>query len=90
MPLDDSANLRDDQRRPGWRSQVVQPSNSQDRVDHNDPALMSYPRGINPSQYKKVQIGDSIKYAKVVTVNEATGETVYSGLDLNGLKIIPI
>lgn len=90
LPLDDSANLRDDQRRPGWRSQVVQPSNSQDRVDHNDPALMSYPRGINPSQYKKVQIGDSIKYAKVVTVNEATGETVYSGLDLNGLKIIPI
>jgi len=91
LPLDEQSNLRDDQRRPGWRQQVIQPSNSRDlNANSSDPALSTYPRGINPNQYQKIQVGDDIRYAKVVTVNASTGETVYSGLDLRSLKIIPV
>ena len=90
LPLDDKANTRDDQRRPGWRQQVVQPSNSIEKIDANDPTLLSYPRGINPSLFKKIQIGNETKYVKIVNVNEATGETVYAATDFPGIKIIPV
>ena len=46
-------------------------------------------RGINPSLFKKIQIGNKTKYVKIVTVNAATGETVYSATNFEGLKIIP-
>jgi len=90
LPLDERTNARDDQRRPGWRQQVVQPSNSIEKIDANDPALLSYPRGINPSLFKKIQIGDETRYVKIVNVNEATGETVYSVTDFPGLKNVPV
>jgi len=88
--LDERTNARADQRRPGWRQQVVQPSNSIEKIDANDPALLSYPRGINPSLFKKIQIGDETRYVKIVNVNEATGETVYSVTDFPGLKNVPV
>jgi hypothetical protein len=90
LPLDERTNARDDQRRPGWRQQVVQPSNSIEKIDANDPALLSYPRGVNPSQFKKIQIGNETKYVKIVNVNKATGETVYSASDFQGFKIVPV
>jgi len=91
LPLDEQPNLRTDQRRPGWRSQVIQPSNSQENVDANDPALKSYPRGINPGVYKKLDMGgNQVKYVKIIKTNAATGETVYSAADLEALKIIPV
>lgn len=82
LPLDEQANVRDDQRRPGWRNQVIQPSNAKENIDANDPALTGYPRGIKPSSYQKLRVGNETKYVKVVTVNAATGETVYSPTDL--------
>lgn len=90
LPLDEQGNLRADQRRPGWRRQIVYPSNSDNEIDANDQALSSYPRGVKPSQYQKLQVGEDVKYVKVVSVNQATGETVYSASDFLGLKIIPI
>jgi len=90
LPLDEQPNLRDDQRRPGWRSQVVQPSNAAEKIDANDPALNNYPRGVGPGSYKKITIGNDVKYAKIISTNSATGETVYSAADLEGLKIIPV
>jgi len=92
LPLDERPNARDDQRRPGWRQQVVVPSNTDGRLDANDASLSSYPRGQGPNQYQKVQVGQNgeFKYAKVVNVNQATGETVYSAADFQGLKIIPV
>lgn len=92
LPLDEQANLRNDQRRPGWRQQIVTPSNSENlsATASEDPALSGYPRGISPNQYQKISIGNNnFKYAKVVTVNATTGETVYSVADFQGLKIIP-
>lgn len=88
LPLDEKENVKDDQRRPGWRQQVIQPSNAKENVDQNDPALTGYPRGINPSVYKKITIGNETKYVKVVNTNPSTGETVYSSLDLAGLKLM--
>jgi hypothetical protein len=89
LPLDEQTNARNDQRRPGWRQQVVQPSNAQENDGGNDPALTSYPRGVFPNQYQKIQIGNGneFKYVKIVNVNQATGETVYSAADFQGLKI---
>lgn len=89
LPLDEQHNLRADQRRPGWRPQVVQPSNAKENIDANDPALKSLPRGLHPAKYEKIRFGNDVKYAKIVNVNAATGETVYSALDFQGLKIIP-
>jgi len=90
LPLDEQANLRPDQRRPGLRMQSVQPTNAENVIDANDPALLSFPRGINPSQYRKIQFGTDTKYVKVVTVNEATGETVYSAAEFQGIKQTPL
>jgi len=92
LPLDEQANLRNDQRRPGLRKQFITPSNSENlsSVTSEDPASTSYPRGTSPSLYQKISIGnDNFKYVKVVTINAATGETVYSAADFQGLKIIP-
>jgi len=82
LPLDEQNNSRNDQRRPGWRAQVVQPSNSAEKIDANDPALSSYPRGLKTGSYQKLKVGNEVKYFKVVTVNPSTGETVYSSTDL--------
>ena len=57
LPLDDRGNARDDQRRPGWRIQKVQPSNAEDAVDQNDPALTTIPRGRTP---KKLKNGETV------------------------------
>lgn len=92
LPLDEQPNLRDDQRRPGWRQQVITPSNADNLppVAGEDQALAGYPRGFSPAQYQKIPLGnDNFKYAKIVNVNAATGETVYSAADFQGLKIIP-
>lgn len=92
LPLDEQANIRDDQRRPGWRQQVIEPSNADGQVSLSDPSLSSIPRGLGTGQYEKIQVGENgeFKYAKIVNVNAATGETVYSAADFQGLKIIPI
>ena len=63
LPLDEKANVRDDQRRPGWRIQKVQPSNSETEVDQNDPALSTIPRGRTPRKepvYRLSDITDSL------------------------------
>ena len=86
LPLELEKNSRDDQRRPGWNVKKVQPSNASEIIDANDPALKAYPRGHRPGLYKQIDLGNGkIKYVKIVRVNEATGETVYSAADLNGL-----
>jgi hypothetical protein len=90
LPLDDQVNTRDDQRKPGWKPQVVQPINSDQSIDANDPVLSTYPRGRGPYPYKKIQIGGQTKYVRIVNVNASSGETVYSASDLEGLKIIPV
>jgi hypothetical protein len=90
LPLDEEKNVRSDQRRPGWRSQKVQPSNSPDQIDSNDPALKAFPRGVLPSKYEKLDLGNEIVYMKIMSVNPSTGETVYSvssDADPEGLKI---
>ena len=86
LPFDEQKNSRNDQRAPGWRRQFIYPSNAESTISMNDPALSTYPRGINPSQYQKIQIGNDVKYVKVVSVNAATGETVYSTADFQGLQ----
>jgi hypothetical protein len=82
LPLDDQGNSKSDQRRPGWNSRVVQPSNSIEKVDSNDPALASLPRGLKAGVYRKIKLGNEVKYVKIITVNPSTGETVYSPTDL--------
>ena len=84
LPLDEQANVRDDQRRPGLRQQNIQPSNTDLSVDANDPVLSTYPRGRGPYPYKKIEIGGQTKYVRLVNVNAASGETVYSASDLEG------
>lgn len=90
LPLDEQGNAREDQRRPGWRTQVVQPSNSVDKIDANDPALKNLPRGIDINSYRKVKFGNEIRYVKILNVNSSNGETVYSSLDFTGLDVIPV
>lgn len=89
LPMDEMGNAREDQRRPGWRPQKIQPSNAREKIDQNDPALLGLPRGRNPDSYKKIVIGNEIKYVRVINSNPTTGETVYSASDLEGLSIIP-
>ena len=89
LPLDDQPNARQDQRRPGWRQQVLLPANN-NFASSNDPALTTSPRGVNPYTYKKIEIGGQVKYVRVVNINAASGETVYSASDLEGLQIIPV
>ena len=84
LPLDDRYSPRDDQRSLGGRQQT----NSPDKIDSNDPALINLPRGVNPSTYQKIIIGNEVKYAKIININSATGETIYSTSDIEGLKII--
>ena len=89
LPLDTQGNVRDDQRQPGWRTQKVQPINTDGTIDQNDPALLGYPRGYNPAAYRKIDLGNGlVKFVKIIKVNSATGETVYSATDLDGLRII--
>jgi hypothetical protein len=83
LPLDETANVRSDQRRPGWRVQRVQPYPG--GIDKNDPALISrpdpelreFPRGSQPG-------------VKIIDVNPSTGETVFTTSDFDGLKIIVV
>jgi hypothetical protein len=89
LPLDTQGNARDDQRQPGWRTQKVQPINTDGTIDQNDPALLGYPRGYNPAAYRKIDLGNGlVKFVKIIKVNSATGETVYSATDLDGLRTI--
>jgi hypothetical protein len=91
LPLDEQANVRDDQRQPGWRQQKVQPINTDGTIDQNDPALLGYPRGFNPSKYRKIDLGNGqVKYVKIIKVNSATGETVYTAAELEGLSVNPV
>lgn len=55
-----------------------------------DPALVGAPRGAVPSTYTKVQIGNEVRYTKVVSKNPTTGETVYSAVNEVGIEIIPV
>jgi len=84
LPLNEEYSGRQDQRGDGIQT------NSREKVYPNDLALESYPRGIKQSEYQKIQIGNDSKYVKVVSVNQATGETVYSAADFLGLKIVPV
>lgn len=89
LPLDEKGNVRDDQRQPGWRAQKVQPINTDGTIDQNDPALRGFPRGYNPALYRKIDLGNGrVKFVKIIKVNSATGETVYSATDLDGLRMI--
>jgi hypothetical protein len=52
--------------------------------------LSSYPRGLFPGPYEKLEIGNEVRYIKIVNVNPSTGETVYSSTDIDGLKIATV
>lgn len=86
LPLDEQQNVRDDQRRPGWSQKVISPSNAIEKIDKNDPALASFPRGLKPSSYRKLTIGNVVKYVKIVDTNPSTGETVYSTTDFSSIS----
>lgn len=88
LPLDEQTNIRDDQRRPGWRQQTVLRTNSDTSVISTDPALSTLPRGRGQYPYEKIEIGGQTKYVRLVNVNQSSGETVYSASDLEGLRII--
>ena len=83
MPLGDKQSRRADQR----PSNALTPPSA---IDSNDPALSSYPRGLFPGPYEKLEIGNEVRYIKIVNVNPSTGETVYSSTDIDGLKIVTV
>lgn len=88
LPLTDDPTARKDQRRDGTTR--LYPN----RISPHDPALETLPRGSRPARYKKIVVIDHLgnqvcRYVKIKTVNEHTGETVYSAdTDLGGLKIV--
>jgi hypothetical protein len=83
LPLGDKQSRRADQR----PSNALTPPSA---IDPNDPALSSYPRGLFPGPYEKLEIGNEVRYIKIVNVNPSTGETVYSSTDIDGLKIVTV
>jgi hypothetical protein len=89
LPLQNDANVRPDQREPGWNIRRTQRT-SEDEHDANDPAAKSYPRGLSPYPYEKVMIGGETKYVRITNVNQTSGETVYAATDLEGLKLISV
>lgn len=89
LPLDEQANFRDDQRRPGLRRQLIRPRNTDGEIDANDPALLGYPRGYSPYEYRKIVVGNQTRFVRIINTNPSTGETVYSSAEFDRLKIIP-
>lgn len=90
LPLSDNPTGTTDQRRDG-RTRLHPNRNSP-----HDPALSTRPRGSQGQRYKKItgvnHRGETVcRYIKIKTVNEHTGETVYSpDTDFGGLKIVTI
>jgi hypothetical protein len=60
------------------------------KEDENDLALAQFPRGISQGTYEKLEIGNEVRYIRIIDVNPTTGETVYSSTDLDGLKIATV
>jgi len=91
LPLDEKSNARDDQRSPGWTLGKIQPSNAETKIDANDPALTTLPRGVGPYSYNKIKQPDgSYKYIKVVNINSVSGETTYMAGSIDDLKLNPV
>lgn len=99
LPTDDLKNRRRDQRRTGDSPTSSGITGGRINLppgvtDPNDPALRSFPRGMSPSQYRKVTSVDKngnevTKFVRVVSTNRFTGETVFApGTDLGGLTIV--
>ena len=90
LPLNDVPNKRRDQRYDG-RTRLYP---NQNVTSPNDPALASLARGRPQTQYKKItgidKNGNPVtKYARIVTTNRFTGETVFApGTDLGGLTVV--
>lgn len=96
LPLDDSGNRRDDQRRSGVTR--LYPYGDENCVD--DPAFKAMPRGRKGPRYKKISGIDSngktvTKLVRVTSSNRYTGETSFSGsgtsgpdFELGGLTIV--
>lgn len=87
---DSLTTKRSDQRETG-KTRLF-PQNA-DITSSSDPALKAFRRGQQPPIYKKFiaidRFGRQVtKYAKVITINKATGETVFApGTDLGGLVL---
>lgn len=58
LPLDDAANVRKDQRSPGWRQQKIFPAGSQEWS--GDPANASLPRGRIVRRTSRSQQGETV------------------------------
>lgn len=92
LPISVDGNGRSDQREDG-KTRLYP---GRDMISPNDPALRSLPRGTEPARYQKIagvdRKGNPVtKYARVKSVNRATGETTYSNLtDLSDLAIIVV
>jgi hypothetical protein len=92
LPLTDVGNTSRDLRRTG---RTLLYNRDQDSIDPNDPALSGLPRGRRPARYKKVTSvvdGKQVtQYLRIASVNQYTGETVFSsGTDLGQLDIVVI
>lgn len=93
LPLDEKGNNRRDQR--DTESTLLYPSQRRGAGSDEDPALTRPPRGYPGARYSKLTAldnnGDQVtRYARIKNVNEATGEIVYSSIDLTGLQIIVV
>ena len=93
LPLDDVKNRRRDQRRTG-RTRLFPGDGDGTPTPPDDPALKALGRGGQTAKYKKITAIDKngnlvTKYARVVSTNKFTGETVFApDTDLGGLTIV--
>lgn len=66
-------------------------SNADGKIDPNDPALLSYPRGLEPGKYKKIITSDGVKFVRIKKTNSSTGEQTFgAGFDLGSFSIIVV
>lgn len=88
-PNDDQPSRRRDQRKTN--STRLYPSETS--INPADPALKSFPRGIQPGRYVTITGVDNTgktvtRYVKIKNVNPTTGEMVFSSdFDLGGMNI---
>jgi len=77
LPLDEQKNILDDQRGVGWRQQKISPF-----ITQHDPAN---PAGGSPNDPAYTTVPRGYRYLKIKSKN-ASGETVYTGNDLDDLE----
>jgi hypothetical protein len=88
LPLADGKSRRIDQRFTGKNRRLAPPN----ALSPDDPALLSYPRGVGPPSYRSMSYRDGVtgrlftKKVREQIINPYTGETVFSGpSDLDSL-----